>query len=50
MIDNKIIGSIIIGDKSLSMKLKQAVEKGEYFLYAMFNSADNIIQKLRVIK
>ena len=44
--DDKIVGSIIIGDKNLSIKVKQAVEKGESFPHGLFDNVESIINKL----
>ena len=44
--NEKIIGSIIIGDKSLSMTVKQAVDKGLVFPQAEYDNAEKIAEKL----
>ena len=44
MKEDKMIGSIIIGDKALAAKVKQAVEKGLVFPQ---DSAEKIIEKLK---
>lgn len=44
--DGKIVGSVIIGDKVLSLKVKQAIEKGLSFPYELYDNVENIINRL----
>lgn len=44
--DRKIAGSIVLGDKEISLKVKQAVESGIQFPQDLLTSADGIISKL----
>lgn len=44
--DGRIIGSIVIGDKTLSVKVKQAVEKGLVFPRELYDSFDTIKERL----
>ncbi|MBC8015983.1 MAG: FAD-dependent oxidoreductase [Sporomusaceae bacterium] len=45
--DSKIVGSIIIGDKALAIKVKQAVENGTSFPQDVHKDAISIIHKLQ---
>jgi len=47
--DNTIVGSIIIGDKALAMKVKQAVESQMNFPHDVYQDINHIIQKLKTI-
>jgi len=47
--DSKIVGSIIIGDKALAIKVKQAVESATDFPHDVYKNIDNIIHKLETI-
>ncbi len=44
--ENKITGSIVMGDKTLPMKIKKAVETGSEFPAQLYDNADKIIEKL----
>ncbi len=44
--DSKIVGSIIIGDKALAIKVKQAVESATDFPHDVYKNIDSIIHKL----
>ncbi len=44
--ENKITGSIVIGERTLPLKIKQAVEAGSCFSAELYDSADKIIEKL----
>lgn len=44
--DGRIVGSIIIGDKNLSIKVKQAVEKGLNFPHEIYDDVESIVNKL----
>jgi nitrite reductase (NADH) large subunit len=46
--DGKIAGSIVIGDKALSIKVKQAAEKGLNFPRELYYNVDSIIEKLNI--
>lgn len=45
--DGKIVGSIIIGDKALAIKVKQAVENATYFPHDLYKDANSIIRRLQ---
>ena len=44
--DNKLVGSIIIGDKAVSLQAKQAVEKGTVFAPEHLQSADSLLAQI----
>lgn len=44
--DGKMVGSIIIGDKALIIKVKQAVEKGMNFPHELYDDVESIIKNL----
>ncbi|NTV90211.1 MAG: FAD-dependent oxidoreductase [Clostridiales bacterium] len=44
--DGRIVGSIVMGDKTLSIKVKQAVERGIDFPHELYNDVDGITDKL----
>ncbi len=44
--DGKMVGSIVIGDKTAAIKAKQAVEKGAAFPLDSYGNADSILNKL----
>jgi nitrite reductase (NADH) large subunit len=44
--DGKIVGSIVIGDKALSIKVKTAIEKGSPFPCESFKGIEPILEKL----
>lgn len=44
--DGRIIGSIILGDKAISKKVKSAVEKGVHFPHGLFDDVDSILNEL----
>lgn len=46
MSEGKIIGSNIIGDRALSVKVKQAVDKGVDFPHELYDDVESIINKL----
>ena len=45
--DGRIVGSIIIGDKALAIKVKQAVENATYFSHDLYKDALSIISRLQ---
>jgi len=45
--DGKIVGSIIIGDKALAIKVKQAVEKATHFPHDLHKDVNSIIRTLQ---
>ena len=44
--DGKIVGSIIMGDKTLAIKVKQAVEGALHFPHDLYKDANSIIRRL----
>lgn len=46
--DNKIAGSIILGDKAISLKVKQAVEKESNFSPEVIHNIDRFLNHLQV--
>ena len=44
--ENKIAGSIVMGDKTLPLKIKRAVEAGTAFPAELYDSAEKIIESL----
>lgn len=44
--DSKIVGSIVMGDKALALKVKRAVENATYFSHDLYKNAISIIHRL----